>query len=194
MSRIKVNDQPLIYLHPNLLTSDECWHFQQLPLFFKKSKAIWYDENNNQVSHHDGRTSETAYAKDFIEEKQLRIKISNEFNIDINTIEPLQFTRYSNNQEYQAHHDYFKEGSLLSNNRIYTLIIYLNDNYGGGETEFPLLNKTIIPKSGMGLFFKYDYNIVGLNELTLHAGLPVTSGVKNIITAWVREKAIEDLI
>ena len=177
-------------MHDDFFNADECLHFEELPLEFKKSRAIWHDENNNEVIHHSGRTSETAYAKHLVEESQLKHKISIDFNINIKTIEPLQFTRYRNNQEYQAHHDYFKEGNLLNNNRIYTLIIYLNDNYSGGETEFPLLNKIVVPRAGMGLFFKYNYKDVKLNNLTLHAGLPITSGIKNIITAWVREKPI----
>ena len=49
-------------------------------------------------------------------------------------------------------------------------MIYLNDNYQGGETSF---NDVIIkPKQGMALIFQHDVE---------HAGNPVTQGAKYVL-------------
>ena len=42
----------------------------------------------------------------------------------------------------------------------------------GGETEFPLINKSIKPEKGKGvLFFNLEDNLSGHKELSKHAGL-----------------------
>jgi prolyl 4-hydroxylase len=71
-----------------------------------------------------------------------------------------------------------------SGQRKSTLLVYLNDTFTEGETEFPSLNIKIIPKKGKGIFF---YNI-GKDEKVLndsyHKGNPVVNGEKWIATIW----------
>jgi hypothetical protein len=53
--------------------------------------------------------------------------------------------------------------------RVYSSIIYLNDDYEGGEIRFTKLNKTIKPKAGSIVFLRAD-------ECHTHEVLPVKSG------------------
>ena len=71
-----------------------------------------------------------------------------------------------------------------------TFVLYLNDDFSGGFTEFPLLKTGFKPKKGSGIFFKYNYDDHKYNELTLHSGTPVIEGVKKIVTAWFRKNKI----
>ena len=71
-----------------------------------------------------------------------------------------------------------------ANNRISTLVMYLNDVEEGGETFFPKLNLSVHPRKGMAVYFEYFYQDQSLNELTLHGGAPVTKGEKWIATQW----------
>jgi len=191
MNIIRYNDTPLIELHQDFLSKDECSQLLSLPIMFKQSSVHVIDSDNTEMRiPHFGRTSESANASGHKVVRELKEKIANHLNVDHSTVEPLVFTRYSDLQEYKAHHDYYKSGvSKLENNRIYTFIVYLNDTFTGGNTDFPMLNISVKPKAGAALFFKFDYNDT-INETTLHAGTPVITGTKNIITAWVRKKPI----
>jgi prolyl 4-hydroxylase len=103
-------------------------------------------------------------------------------------IDPIQFTRYSQGQQYIPHWDYFNNihaDTHVTPDRRATVIIYLNDSFTGGHTAFPNLNITVRPQAGSALFFRYDYDST-VKSLTLHSGEPVVKGVKYIATAWIR--------
>lgn len=92
---------------------------------------------------------------------------------------------------YDNHMDWFHDISTIDSKnagqRLYTVMFYLNDEYTGGETNFPTLNKKIKGGKGQVVIWKNtDDNGNGLEEV-LHAGLPVKSGEKWICTIWVRE-------
>lgn len=183
MNIVKYHDIPLVEVHEDFLTPSDCQRLLSLPLNFNRSHG-W--DNNTDTPHlHDSRTSETAFAGN--QTLQLRQKIADHFKVAVDTIEHLQFQRYGPNQQYQAHHDYFSTGKNLENNRIYTFVIYLNEEFTGGATEFPLLNIGIRPRAGSGVFFKYDYDDPEINNKTLHAGTPIVTGSKTIVTAWFRK-------
>lgn len=55
---------------------------------------------------------------------------------------------------FQVHHDYIPhQQNRQCGPRILTLFMYLSDVAAGGETHFPYVNTTIIPKKGMALLF-----------------------------------------
>ena len=112
-------------------------------------------------------------------------------NIPIEHGESMQILRYTPGQEYKAHYDYFSSTSQAAkNNRISTLIMYLNDVEQGGETFFPKLNLSVTPKKGMAVYFEYFYTDNDLNELTLHGGSPVIAGEKWVATQWMRKQKV----
>jgi prolyl 4-hydroxylase len=113
-------------------------------------------------------------------------KLSQVFDISSLRLEPPQLTRYEPDQFYKDHWDYFFDENLQGNNRVITAIVYLNDDFTGGNTTFPLLNISIAPKVGRLLYFMYDYDS-DINQLTKHSGDTVTSGVKQIVTIWIRK-------
>lgn len=92
---------------------------------------------------------------------------------------PLLVT-YSAGQQYKPHFDTTDDYSLK---RRRTVIIYLNDNFTGGETEFVVLGLKIQPRKGMALIF--DNITSGQTSLfSMHAGLPVFSGYKHLCNVW----------
>jgi hypothetical protein len=77
----------------------------------------------------------------------------------------------------------------VSGQRATTVLIYLNEGYEGGETEFPELDWRFKGKPGDALVF---WNLTPAGEpdqRTQHAGLPPTSGEKWLYSKWVRERA-----
>ena len=61
--------------------------------------------------------------------------------------------------------------------RDYSLLIYLNDEFTGGEIEFPNYDFRLRPKRGMLVAFPSDHRY-------LHAALPVESGIRFVIVSW----------
>lgn len=119
--------------------------------------------------------------------------ISKQTNTPIENQESPHIVRYGIGGEYKEHHDWFdKDDTVQSNeiaeggNRTHSFIIYLNDDFEGGETEFIKLKQIIKPEIGKGLMWTNTKDGECLED-SLHAGLPVTNGEKWILIVWVRE-------
>jgi prolyl 4-hydroxylase len=75
--------------------------------------------------------------------------------------------------------------------RIATFLVYLNEDYEGGETAFPLLNWSYKGKKGDALFFWNVSHEGEVERQLLHAGLAPTRGEKWLFSQWVRDRPIE---
>jgi len=105
----------------------------------------------------------------------------------------LQILRYRQGEEFRPHVDYFNEsgaGAYQSladgGQRAQTVLIYLNDAYGGGSTCFPQLQLDVKGRSGDVLHF-HNLGADGLGHRnSLHAGMPVLEGEKWLLSQWIR--------
>ncbi len=61
--------------------------------------------------------------------------------------------------------------------RDLSLLIYLDDNYDGGELVFPNFDFRLRPRAGMIVGFPSDYRY-------LHGAMPVTRGIRHAIVSW----------
>jgi predicted 2-oxoglutarate/Fe(II)-dependent dioxygenase YbiX len=98
--------------------------------------------------------------------------------------EKLQVLKYKPGGFYKPHQDAFENDG---NMRMYTFILALNDDYEGGETEFPNLGKEYKLRAGDALFFETLDNYELMTSKALHGGQPVKSGEKWICNLWVRK-------
>lgn len=110
--------------------------------------------------------------------------------------EPTNLLHYARGQEYVRHYDFVRPGEeagfahelRVIGQRVVTFLIYLNDDYEGGETEFPRLDWRFKGKAGDALVW-WNLSEAGVPEpLSLHAGLPVTKGEKWLFSKWVRQR------
>ncbi|HEX8481709.1 MAG TPA: 2OG-Fe(II) oxygenase [Allosphingosinicella sp.] len=97
--------------------------------------------------------------------------------------EPLQLLRYRPGGEYKPHMDALP---AEPNQRILTALVYLSDDYEGGETSFPSAGLSYRGRTGDALIFRNVRSDGSADPLTLHAGLPVTKGVKYLASRWIR--------
>lgn len=110
--------------------------------------------------------------------------------------EQLQGQRYRQGQEYKDHHDFFWGGKHYSagiaaegGQRTWTGMTYLNLPESGGHTQFSKLGLKVPPRAGVLLLWN-NLGRDGLVNLdTQHAGTPVGSGTKYVLTKWFRERA-----
>jgi prolyl 4-hydroxylase len=74
-------------------------------------------------------------------------------------------------------------------NRMITFLIYLNDDYEGGETVFPKLDLSHSGRRGEGLFFVNTLEDGHANLRTLHNGRPPTRGEKWVFSQFIRNRS-----
>jgi prolyl 4-hydroxylase len=67
-------------------------------------------------------------------------------------------------------------------------MVFLNEPLGGGQTQFPEAKIAIVPRAGTLLMWNNLDADGQPNTVSLHQGLPVTKGLKYIITKWYRER------
>ena len=177
-------EDPLIVVLGNVLSNEECEELISLSKDKMKRSKIGATREVNEL-----RTSSSTFIEESENDIVARVetRVSSIMNIPIEHGEGLQILQYTPGQQYKAHHDFFKKAD---NNRISTLIMYLNDVEEGGETYFPELDFSVSPKKGMAVYFEYFYNDPALNELTLHGGAPVITGEKWVATQWMRKQKV----
>ena len=69
--------------------------------------------------------------------------------------------------------------------RRYTILIYLNDDFEGGETEFPNIGRKIVPEKGKAVLFVNTDNNENIYKESYHGGNPVKNGTKWVCNKWV---------
>ncbi len=125
----------------------------------------------------------------------VRERLSALCGLPVNAMEVPQVLHYAVGQAFRLHEDYLlpdgphKVRELASHGqRSRTLLIYLNEGFEGGETDFPLLGLRFKGAKGEALMFS---NVLadGSPDLRMrHAGLPPTAGEKWLFSQWVRDR------
>ena len=102
--------------------------------------------------------------------------------------EPLQVLRYRPGGEYREHFDAIPG---FANQRVMTMLVWLNEDYEGGETYFPTPGLKLKGRPGDAILFRNTGPDGGPDPASRHAGLPVTAGEKLIASRWIRRRAFE---
>ena len=110
--------------------------------------------------------------------------------------EDMSILRYRPGEEYRRHVDFFDPDvptiwteAERAGQRTATVLVWLNDDYEGGETIFPLVDRKFRGKTGDALAF---WNVLPdgtPDRRTVHAGLPPVGGDKWLISKWIRNRA-----
>jgi prolyl 4-hydroxylase len=173
----------------NILSIDEC---NQL-INISKDKLSEATILGTQIKNY--RTAETTwlFEKNDLTEKIKNI-VSDKTNLPIEHQEQIHVVKYNLGGEYKEHHDflhpntdYFESHTKRGGQRRFSCLFYLNDNFDGGETDFPKVNYKVKPEVGKLVIWKNLNDDLSLNYNSLHAGLPVIKGEKWICIIWVRE-------
>ena len=90
--------------------------------------------------------------------------------------ENYKMLKYPVDTEYKKHYD-----GATASGRCISAIAYLNDDYEGGEIEFPNFEIKIKPKAGMLVLFPSNYAYA-------HIAHSVTKGTKYAIVTWIHDR------
>jgi len=88
--------------------------------------------------------------------------------------EEYSLLKYGEGQEYKAHYD---DGPTTD--RTMSAVLYLNDDYEGGEIEFIHMGIKIKPQAGMLILFPSDFSYA-------HIAHPIIKGTKYALVTWIK--------
>ena len=101
--------------------------------------------------------------------------------------EPLQILRYRPGEEYRPHYDAL---ARTQNQRVLTFLIYLNEDYDGGETLFLTSGLKVRGRTGDAISFRNVTDSGASDPGSRHAGLTVTHGQKFLLSRWIRARPL----
>lgn len=127
----------------------------------------------------------------------LRARLAAAIGVESRYFEIAKLLQYTPGQQFSPHCDFqdpvtpaLAQEVQRHGQRVATALLYLNDDYEGGETEFPRIGMRFKGAAGDALFFD---NVKVSGELdydTLHAGLPPTRGTKWVYSQWIRSRPL----
>lgn len=122
-------------------------------------------------------------------------KLARTASIPLHWCEPPNLLHYAAGQEYQLHYDFidprvpaFQTELAVLGQRVATCLVYLNDEFDGGETEFPHAGWRYRGKPGDAIVFSNVTSQGHPDPASLHAGRPPTRGEKWLLSLWVRDR------
>jgi prolyl 4-hydroxylase len=144
----------------------------------------------------DLRVSEQAWIPDSVDPvvKTISERTSVLTNMPVSHQEQMQVVHYDVGGKFTPHYDACDDKPDVcarlderGGQRYATLLIYLNDGFEGGGTNFPKIGKSVIPEKGKAVLF---YNVRQSDHAvipeSMHEGAPVTNGEKWVANKWVR--------
>jgi prolyl 4-hydroxylase len=182
-------DKPFI-IH-KLLSPEEC------DALINKAKGCLVDSEIISGKNQDIRNSQQCWiSKNDPLVYPLYEKICDFLKIPFANAEDLQVVRYLPGQYFNEHHDSCcdnvekcREFVARGGQRKVTVLIYLNNEFEGGYTYFRNLDIKVKPPTGDAIvFYPLAKGSCYCHPLSLHAGMPVTSGIKWISNIWFRER------
>jgi prolyl 4-hydroxylase len=183
----RLSESPDVVLIPRLFSAAECDHLVQVVRSdFRPSFVV--SLITGQEERDPVRTSDGAVVHWLIEDPAihaLHLRLAAASGTSVRQGEPLQILRYNPGQEYRTHRDAVPG---FENQRVITMLVYLNEGYEGGETCFVRTGLKVKGKKGDALLFRNTLADGRSDPASEHAGLPITKGTKLLASRWIRER------
>jgi hypothetical protein len=163
-----------IFTINNFLHPDECERFIALSEHIGFSEAVISTDDGDQLMK-EARNNDRILHDDEVLAAQLFVRALPHLPAAIDGWTPsgfngrFRFYRYTSEQYFKWHQDGTYRPSAQEESFL-TFIIYLNDNYEGGATEFAW--EKVAPKAGMALVFPHRLR---------HQGARIISGSKYVL-------------
>lgn len=181
-----ISGSPHVTLFPQLFTDEECEFLMRLAEpGFHASTVV--DAQGRDVPD-PMRSSDGSPLHWMIEDPALNAlnrRLAAVSGTAFDQAEAMLILCYRPGQEYRRHFDALPG---LENQRVRTALVYLNDGYTGGETEFPRASLKVKGRRGDAIVFQNTGPDGRADPMSEHAGLPVTQGVKYLASRWIRER------
>jgi prolyl 4-hydroxylase len=184
--RRMISDDPHIELVLALFSPQECRYLQLLAAPWLEPAMIYSVTGEGMRDpHRDSDNMVIAPMTEDLVVQSVNRCIAYASGTQMGWGEPLHVLRYGPGQLYRPHHDAHAYAPV-EKRRFGTALLYLNDDYDGGETHFPDLKIKVRGGTGDLLIF-HNLDAAGTPDPRMtHAGLPITRGEKWLATRWIR--------
>lgn len=191
------SDSPRLSVVPRFAGETECaWLMERAANRLKRARI--YDAVNEAGAEDEGRNNSDANFP-FLEldlvililqQRMARLTPIPLFGTDAPTV-----LHYVPGQRFDAHFDYLNPATpsmaddlARCGQRITTFLIYLNEDFEGGETDFPDAGLRVRGKAGEGVFWSNVKPDGAVDPMTRHVGLGPTRGEKWVFSQWIRDR------
>jgi prolyl 4-hydroxylase len=161
-------------------------------------RALVYDDAGDRGREQDARDNSAA-AFDVMQSDvvmmALRTRVKASVGLPQAGLERLSVLHYAAGQRFEPHFDFLdpaipaqaRDMMQSGGQRVATFLLYLNDDFEGGETAFLELDYRFKGRKGDAILF-WNVDARGVpDRRTKHAGLPTTRGEKWLYSQWIRE-------
>lgn len=192
-----LSESPLVRHFPDMITAEVCaWLIERVRGRLTRARVYDAAQKKETVSY----TRDNTWAVFNITHADLvsvlvQVRMCANTGLGFRQLEPAVVLHYDVGEQISNHFDFIDpetpdyENEIARNGeRIVTFLIYLNDDYSGGETELPELGICHKGQRGEGLFFVNIQEDGSADVRTVHAGRPTTSGEKWIVSQFIRNR------
>jgi len=164
------------------------------------TRALVYDAVEGQDYASEVRTNSWAQF-DLIGSELIHLLVQRRMEaacrVPLCNMEANAILHYAVGEEIRDHFDFvdpnlpnYRQEIDKNGQRVLTFLVYLNDDYDGGETAFPRLGIVHKGRRGEGLFFVNALPNNDADLRTIHAGRPTVRGEKWVISQFVRSRRV----
>lgn len=205
--------RPFLQIVHNFMSDEEINHVIHLSQKKHFQQSTTLDNTTGKDVPHPDRSSFTVFLDHAEDEIIQRIerRSATLARLPVDNVEPMQLTRYTKNQQYKPHYDYFEPGTAafesdcrhgyldkhgveVANQRVMTIFVYLTepspqDKECAGGTVFPKCNYEVMPRKGSAALF-HNYDDVGnVDPTALHGGVEnrCDNFTKIGMNIWIRK-------
>jgi hypothetical protein len=162
--------------------------------------ALVYDAVSRENQIHEMRTNTMAlfdYSTFDVVQFLLQARMSLTCGYPMQHFETPMVLHYEVGQQITPHFDFidanapdYAEQIREQGQRMITFLLYLNDDYDGGETTFPELGIVHRGTVGGGLYFINAHADLTANRRMLHTGSPPVRGEKWVVSQFIVSKRL----
>jgi prolyl 4-hydroxylase len=190
---------PVVRVHQNFVTDSVCaWLIEQARPNLKR--ALIYDPvGGKDIADHMRTNSAAGFDLMHADLVQVAVqwRMSAAVGISVQHMEGPTVLHYAVGEQITNHYDFvnprianYDAEIAQRGQRIITFLVYLNDDYEGGETDFPNLGLRYHGAKGHGLFFTNALPNGQADLRMVHAGLPPKDNEKWLMSQFIRNRVV----
>lgn len=185
-----LSQSPTVTLFRAFLTPAECQHVASAASALMEPSLVIDPRTGRAIANPVRRCDNAVIGptREDLVVRAINLRIAAASGTAVEHGESLTVLRYGPGQEFRPHHDGLPG---VANQRIKTMLIYLNQGFAGGETRFMANGLTVTPHGGDAILFDNVDASGRIDPRSQHAGLPVTRGVKWLATRWIRAAPLD---
>jgi prolyl 4-hydroxylase len=191
-------DEPRVSTFPGFTTPEVCAVLVSLAHGRLEPARVYDPVAQQDIVYAHRNNTVATFGSDSVELIHVLVqeRMAAACGLPLRHFEPPTELHYFPGEQISNHYDFVDPKSTpdyaaeiaRNGQRLITFILYLNDDYEGGETAFPTLGFSHKGQTGEGIYFVNALPDMQPDLRMLHAGCPTTRGEKWIVTQFIRNR------